>query len=188
MRLSLLFLILSALLPSPRGSEVTGTVSYRGKPVKEAVVYFEGDKKPTPLKNAVIDQRGKRFIPHVTVITPGTTIEFPNHDSVFHNVYAAFEASRFDLGEYPRGARKLKRFDKCGVVALLCNIHSEMGAYILVVNTPYFAVTDSNGRFTIEGMETGSYTLRGWHAAGGVTSQSVKLLGDSAFTVELKRK
>ena len=188
MRLPLLVLT-TALLPGASSPPtVSGVVTQRGKPLKEAVVYLEGEKRSAPVKNVVIDQRGKRFIPHVTVITPGTQIEFPNNDSVFHNVFAAFEASTFDLGEYPRGAVKRKRFDKCGVVALLCNIHSEMNAFIVVVNTPYYAVTDSRGRFVVSGVEPGAYQLRGWHSGGGQFGQSVKVDSDSVFNLELKRK
>ena len=188
MHLSLLYLGLSLLTAAPRDAEISGTVIFRGKPVKDAVVYFEGEKKGAPLKNVMIDQRGKRFLPHVTVVTPGTQIEFPNNDSVFHNVYAAFEASTFDLGEYPRGAVKRRRFDKCGVVALLCNIHSEMGAYIVVVNTPYYAITDSKGRFSVSVVDSGTYTMRGWHEGGGSYSQTVKIEGNMALPVELRRK
>ena len=188
MHLPLLYLGLSLLTATPREAQVSGTVTFRGKNVKDAVVYLESERRGLPLKNVVIDQRGKRFLPHVTVVTPGTQIEFPNNDSVFHNVYAAFEASTFDLGEYPRGAVKRKRFDKCGVVALLCNIHSDMGAYIVVVNSPHFAITDSKGRFSVPGIEPGTYTLRGWHEAGGSYSQTVKIEGDSVLPVELRRK
>lgn len=133
-----------------------------GGPAKEAVVYLEGGKKADPLKNAVVDQRSKMFIPHVSVVTVGTTVRFPNDDTVFHSVFAYYEAKKFDLGVYPRGVSKYETFDKPGVVALLCNIHSEMSAYIMVVDTPYYAVTDSGGRYTIKDVPPGHYTLHGW--------------------------
>jgi plastocyanin len=116
---------------------------------REAVIYLEGGQKAVPLPHAMVDQRNKTFVPHVSVVTVGTTVRFPNDDTVFHNVFAYFQAKRFDLGIYPRGASKSETFDKPGLVALLCNIHSNMSAYIVVVDTPYYAVSDSSGRFLI---------------------------------------
>src|SRR3569833_3568471 len=106
-----------------------------GKPAREAVVYLEGDSLTSnngatgyavPLKSAMVDQRNKTFIPHVSVITTGTKVRFPNDDTVFHNVFAYYQAKKFDLGMYPRGASKTVTFDKPGLVALLCNVHSQM--------------------------------------------------------------
>ena len=131
-----------------------------------AVVYLEGGKKAAPLTKAVVDQREMTFIPHVSVVTVGTTIEFPNNDTVFHNVYAYYQAKKFDLGMYPQGSVKRIKLDKTGVVALLCNVHSEMSAYIMVVDTPYYAVADKDGKFHIANVPPGVYQLHVWHESG----------------------
>ena len=95
------------------------------------------------------------FLPHVSVVTAGTLVHFPNDDTVFHNVFAYFQAKKFDLGMYPRGATKSVTFDKPGLVVLLCNVHSDMSAYIMVVDTPYYAVTDKRGQYRHRGRATG---------------------------------
>jgi plastocyanin len=169
-----------------RAAEVSGVVEMPRKGwARDAVISLEGEKKAAPLKNIVIDQRDKLFIPHVTVVTRGTKVAFPNNDTVFHNVFAYYNAKKFDLGFYPRGKTEYQTFDKTGVVALLCNIHSEMSAYILVVDTPFYAVTDKNGRFRILGVEPGTYTLTVWHESGAKLSQTVKVEADNA---EMKLK
>ena len=159
-----------------------------GKPAKEAIVYLKGNGTSTPLHNATVDQRNKTFIPHVSVITQGTRVRFPNDDTVFHNVFAYYQAKKFDLGMYPRGASKTVTFDKPGLVALLCNVHSSMSAFIMVVDTPYYAVTDAEGRFHIADVAAGSYTLHGWHESGGQATETVAVDGDvQGEVVKLRR-
>lgn len=159
-----------------------------GKPAKEAIVYLKGKSTSVPLHNASVDQRNKTFIPHVSVITQGTRVRFPNDDTVFHNVFAYYQAKKFDLGMYPRGASKTVTFDKPGLVALLCNVHSQMSAYIMVVDTPYYAVTDADGRFHIADVDAGSYELHGWHESGGEADESIAVSGDAHdAVVKLKR-
>ena len=155
----------------------------------EAVVYLEGNVKSQPLAHAVVDQRDKMFTPHVSVVTRGTTVRFPNDDTVFHNVFAYFQAKKFDLGMYPRGATKTVTFDKAGLVVLLCNIHSDMSAYIMVVDTPFYAVTDGQGRFHIANVPSGTYTLHAWHESGAETTQTITVGGaSSSLTLTLGRK
>jgi plastocyanin len=160
-----------------------------GKPAKEAVVYFEGGSaSAVPLANSVVDQRNKTFIPHVSVVTRGTRVRFPNDDTVFHNVFAYYQAKRFDLGMYPRGASKTVTFDKPGLVALLCNVHSQMSAFIMVVDTPYYAVTDSRGHFHVDKIPNGSYTLHGWHESGGHIERHIAIdAADRNETIKLER-
>jgi len=158
--------------------DVAGRAIFAGKrPANEAVVYLEGGRKAAPMAKVVVDQRNKTFLPHVSVVTVGTTVVFPNHDTVFHNVFAYYNAKKFDLGMYPRGASKSVTFDKTGLVALLCNVHSEMSAYIMVVDTPYFAVTDRDGRFRLSNVPSGTYTLHVWHESGAMCTQTVTVTG-----------
>lgn len=164
-----------------QGAEVTGTAALTGKgATRNVVVILEGAKKAEPLAKAVVDQRNKVFLPHVTVVTLGTTVEFPNNDTIFHNVFAYFNAKKFDLGMYPRGATKRVTFDKAGVVSILCNIHSEMSAYIYVSESPYYAITDKKGKFKMADVPPGTYTLRGWHESGATFTQTVTIKGDTA--------
>jgi len=112
---------------------------------------------------ATMDQRDETFVPHVLAITVGTTVDFPNSDVTFHNVFSLSKTRRFDLGRYPRGRSKSVRFDRAGVVQVFCDIHSHMSAYILVFEHRYFAVTDSRGGYEIPGVPPGTYRLVAWH-------------------------
>ncbi len=156
---------------------------------REAVVYLEGAPRSVPALKAVVDQRDKMFVPHVSVVTRGTTIQFPNNDTVFHNVFAYFQAQKFDLGMYPRGASKSVKFDKTGVVALLCNVHSDMSAYIMIVDTPFYAVTDKQGHFHIPDVPPGEYTLHVWHESGAKYAQPLQVTNAPAsLALALTRK
>jgi hypothetical protein len=100
-------------------------------------------------------------------------VEFPNSDTVYHNVFSLSKAKRFDLGRYPAGQSKSVRFDTPGVVRVFCEIHSHMNAYILVFGHRYFAVTDDDGRFSIERVPPGSYTVTTWYEGSEVDSREV---------------
>ena len=112
--------------------------------------------------HASMAQRDEQFVPHVLPVMRGTTVEFPNEDVVFHNVFSLSSTSTFDLGRYPRGASKSVLFEKTGAVQVFCHIHSDMSAVVLVLDNPYFAVADS-GRYVIESVPPGDYTIVGWH-------------------------
>jgi plastocyanin len=170
--------------------DVTGQVALGGKSGgRDVVVYLQGSVKSRPLAQATVDQRDKMFLPHVSVVTQGTTVHFPNDDTVFHNVFAYFQAKKFDLGMYPRGATKSVTFDKTGLVVLLCNIHSDMSAYILVVDTPYYAVTDQQGRYRIANVPPGTYTLHAWHESGADLTQTVTInASNTPLSFTLNRK
>lgn len=155
----------------------------------QAVIYLDSSAKSKPLAHASVDQRDKTFEPHISVVTRGTTVHFPNDDTVFHNVFAYFQAKKFDLGMYPRGSSKQVTFDKTGLVVLLCNVHPDMSAYIMVVDTPYYAVADSHGRFHISGVPPGEYTLHGWHESGSALSESITIKpGGGPLAVTLAKK
>ncbi len=161
---------------TPALAEVEGKATLAGK--KNAggfAVWLQGEKRAKPLSKAAIDQRDKLFQPHISMVTVGTTVDFPNNDSVFHNVFAYYRAKKFDLGMYPRGKTMKVNFDHPGIVALHCNVHSEMSAYIVVVDTPFFAVSDKAGRFTLRNVEPGVYQMHIWHESGVETVQKVIL-------------
>jgi plastocyanin len=108
-------------------------------------------------------QRNKAFEPHVLVVQTGSQVEFPNLDPFFHNVFSLFDGKRFDLGLYESGTSKTIRFDHAGVSFLFCNIHSEMSAVVVAVDTPYFGRTDRSGRATIANVPDGRYRVQVWY-------------------------
>ena len=120
---------------------------------------FEDADLPRP----ILDQRNQTFVPWVLAIPVGTTVDFPNSDSTFHNVFSLSKARRFDLGRYPKGATRSVRFDRPGVVRVFCEIHSHMNAYVLVFAHRYFATTDEAGRYRIANVPPGDYRLVLWH-------------------------
>jgi len=117
------------------------------------------DSASEPGPTATIVQEDKTFIPHVTVIRIGTAVKFPNNDPFFHNVFSLYNGKRFDLGLYESGTSKTLRFLRPGVSYLFCNIHENMSAVVIAVDTPYFGVSDRAGAVLIEGVPDGRYTM-----------------------------
>jgi plastocyanin len=159
-----------AIAPTERRPGVSdlGSAGARDLPDRRrAVVYLETapggafeDREPD---RARMDQRNETFLPNVLAITVGTVVNFPNNDSTYHNVFSLSKAKRFDLGRYAQGRSKSVRFDRPGIVRVFCDIHSHMSAFILVFNHRYFATTDGEGRYRIDNIPTGTYTVVAWH-------------------------
>ncbi len=150
-----------------KGHSVSGRVTLpSGRAAAQAIVWFTGSIRPKPLAKAVVDQRDRTFIPHVSVVTVGTRVDFPNNDVVFHNVFTEFNSTKFDLGNYPKGTKKTQVFAKPGIAVIMCSIHPDMGAYILVVDTPFYAMTDKNGEYKMPAMPSGHYKVQVWHESG----------------------
>ncbi len=140
---------------------------------RQAVVYLQaaprGAFEQTDAGRAVMDQRNETFVPHVLAITTGTTVDFPNSDRTYHNVFSLSKASKFDLGRYAVGRSKSVRFDRPGIVRVFCDIHSHMNAFILVFSHRYFAMTDAEGRYRIDNVPPGTYQVVAWNE--GKTSE-----------------
>ena len=158
----------------------------------QSVVYVEaiaGKTFPAPKEHPVMDQKGLMFVPHIMVVQQGTTVEFLNSDSVQHNVFwtaiSGDKKAGKNLGTWPKGEKRSFTFDKAGVVPLLCNVHPEMAAYIIVSPTPYFAQTDASGDYKIKDVPDGSYTLAVWHEGAKNQSKPVTVSGGGKadFTV-----
>ena len=134
--------------------------------LRRSVVYLESAPAlafpDAERQRATMDQRNETFVPHVLAITVGTTVDFPNSDNTYHNVFS-LRAPRFDLGRYAAGRSKSVRFDRPGIVRVFCEIHSHMSAFILVFNHRYFAVTGADGRYQIARVPAGRYTLVAWN-------------------------
>ena len=145
-----------------------GTPAGRDLPdLLRSVVYLEsaprGAFETAEAGHAVMDQRNETFVPHVLAITTGTTVDFPNSDKFYHNVFSLSKTRPFDLGRYAAGSSRPVRFDRAGIVRVFCDIHSHMNAYILVFNHPFFALTDGEGRYRIENVPPGTYGLIAWN-------------------------
>jgi plastocyanin len=133
---------------------------------RNIIVYIErvpAGATSAPTERAVLRQHGERFTPHVLPVLRGSTVDFPNDDVLFHNVFSLSRAKEFDLGRYPRGASRSVTFDRPGIVQVFCHIHSDMSAVVLVLDNPYFAVPDAEGRYSIPDLQPGDYTLVAWH-------------------------
>ena len=166
------------------GAELTGTVQVAGRPAEHAVVWLEGSGAPAaPVPKVVLDQRNLAFAPRVLVVRVGTTVEFPNNDKVFHNVFSFRDGKKFDLGMYPKGSMKLITFDKPGLARLFCNIHPNMAAYVMAVDSPYFAVSNEDGTFTIAGVPPGNYTYHAWRPGGQPLTGSVSVDGKTPVEI-----
>src|SRR5215469_8620209 len=117
----------------------------------------------SPTRRARIIQKNKRFQPHLVVVRVGSMVDFPNHDPFFHNVFSLFDGKRFDLGLYEAGTTNSIRFDRVGVSYLFCNIHPEMSAVVVTLDTPYYAVPDKTGNVTLSRVPSGRYELHVWY-------------------------
>ena len=155
--------------------------------VRRSVVYLEtaprGAFEANDGGHAVMDQRNETFVPHVLAITTGTTVDFPNSDKFYHNVFSLSKTRQFDLGRYAAGSSRPVRFDRAGIVRVFCDIHSHMNAYILVFNHPFFAMTDAEGRYRIENVPPGTYGVIAWNE--GTSSEAKPITVPDGGVAEL---
>jgi plastocyanin len=180
-RLPIACLVLLAWLSSPgvvfsQSVEVSGSIvleTERTRPDDEtgysdAVVWLTPVGSPSSgigptAGHFEITQKDKRFLPRILPVPVGSTVDFPNLDPFFHNVFSLFEGKRFDLGLYEAGTSQSALFDRQGISYIFCNIHPDMVAVIVAVETDLFGLTDARGRFQIEDVPPGDYQLRVWH-------------------------
>lgn len=166
-------------------SEIKGTVTAQGMRSPEGIVVYidaiPGKTFPPPSDHAVMDQKKLTFIPHVLPVLKGTAVDFLNSDSVGHNVYwpsiGGNKKFAHNLGTWPQGVKKSFTFEETGAVPLLCNVHPEMAAYIIVTPTPYFAVSNAQGEYIIKDVPAGKYTLKIWSEQGKPVEQPVEVSG-----------
>ena len=150
-----------------------------GKPradASNAVVWIEGVGRGNEPK-AEMRSASKRFDPHVIVVPTNTTVEFPNADPIYHNVFSVSSGNRFDLGLYRSGASKSKKFDQPGIVRVYCNIHPQMVGFVLVVDSGAWAITGPDGSFRIDNVPAGTHVLKAWHEDGSEISQTIAVRG-----------
>lgn len=169
------------IVPAPErrpGVSDLGTAAPRELPdSRRVVVYLEsapsGAFEVIEPARVRMDQRNETFIPHVLAVTAGTLVDFPNNDSTYHNVFSLSRAKRFDLGRYARGRSKAVRFDRPGIVRVFCDIHSHMSAFVLVFSHPYYSTSETDGRYRIDNIPPGSYTVTVWHEGQTRDSRTV---------------
>jgi plastocyanin len=153
---------------------------------REAVVFFEDippDAGRPPVVRARLRQTNETFVPHLLAVTTGSTVDFPNDDKTYHNVFSLSKSKRFDLGRYAAGRSKAVVFDKPGIVRVFCDIHSHMNAFILVFDHRFFAVTDAAGRYRIDQVPPGTYQVTAWYE--GIAQQTQRVTVSSGGTADL---
>jgi plastocyanin len=160
--------------PRPGIADLGVDPAYEPMDQRRAVVYLETAPQPAFEEggemHATMRQEHETFVPHVLAIRVGTVVDFPNADPFFHNVFSLSKTKRFDLGRYAKGNSKAVRFDEPGIVRVFCDIHSHMSAFIVVFAHRFFAITDDQGRYHIDRVPPGTYTLTAWYE--GVAQQS----------------
>ena len=178
-----------------QAAELKGKVSAAGlKSAENIAVYIDtipGKKFDHPAQHAAVDQRNMLFVPHTLVVLRGTTVDFLNGDTVAHNVFwpsiSGNKALRHNMTIVSPTQKKSFEFDDVGTVQLLCNLHPAMIGYIVVVPTPYFALTGPDGSFSIKDVPAGTYTLKTWSEDGKPATQSITV-GDATTSVDLAVK
>lgn len=131
------------------------------------------DAPTPPAVNPQLVQKNKSFEPHLLVVPAGSTVEFPNHDPFFHNVFSLFEGKRFDLGLYEAGTTRMVRFDRPGISYIFCNIHPQMSAVIITVGTPYYAIASADGQVRVANVSYGRYVLHVWSEGMGPENEKL---------------
>jgi plastocyanin len=192
--------------PNAIAGKIEGTVKVQGLRTPANVVVYLGKPQSTDVDlsktNFVMDQRNLEFFPHVLPVPVGSSIVFPNNDKVDHNVFSMSRTKKFNLGSYKPGESKTIVFDKPGIVELRCDVHAEMAAYILVMKSPYFAVTDKKGTFQIPdenylqqaGLEDladlvpGKYSIKTWHEKLKTQKKAIAVPEDGEVTLQFSLK
>lgn len=191
LKLLIAVVAIGAMIGEAQAATLSGKVSVRNaRDNSNAVVYIgkiPGKTFPPPRDPLPLDQRDLKFIPHVLPILVGTKVAFPNSDVVRHHVFSPGPTQKFSLGTYRVGETKYLVFNSPGIVDLLCNIHAEMSAYVVVTETPYYAVSDSQGNYSIENLPPGRYVVRVWHERNSkFPPREIEVIGDLKENFELK--
>jgi plastocyanin len=200
LRLLVVAAILSALGVAASFAFASGGVELKGRVVvtkdgepkrdhSSVVVYLRGVPNSLPDTSKLVHrvyQRNKQFTPAVSVALVGSTVEFPNEDNIFHNVFSLSKPLRFDLGLYKSGASKSVKAKRAGVIDVYCNIHPQMAAKVVVLDTKYHATTEADGKFRIQGVPPGDYELVAWQPRGKEVSRRVSVRpGGQEHRIEL---
>ena len=148
-----------------------------GNELTNVIVFLTNAPKPPSLQpvRARIVQENETFVPRVVAITRGSTVDFPNADPFFHDVFSLSRSGTFDLGSYPRGQTKSQQFRRAGLIKVYCHIHSHMSASIMVFDHPFFTIPRADGTFVIDDVPPGTYNVSAWHERIGDNTQPVRI-------------
>lgn len=169
-------IILLFSLQNAFAGNLSGKINSYEEGAVNVVVYLVPTEKielNASKKTAVMDQINLNFVPHVLPVEIGTTVIFPNSDKIRHSVFSFSKIKEFDFGTYPPGTKKTILCDKPGVIPVLCYIHHDMSAYIVVLETPYFSLTNENGEYNITDIPQGNYTLKFWSENIEIKNQKI---------------
>lgn len=155
--------------------------------MRAVVVYLKDVKFTDELSTSTVQirQEHESFSPRVVAITQGSTVDFPNFDPFFHNVFSLSGTGSFDLGRYQEGKSRSRVFPKAGIVKVYCHIHSQMSATIVVLDHPYFATPEADGQFKLTNVPPGTYTLVGWHERVGEQKASITVAAGRATHADI---
>lgn len=183
------FLVPANGLEAQGGGTIVGTAARGPQRLANAVVHIERAEGPflPPREAAIMNQQNLTYVPHILPILVGTTVDFVNSDGVLHNLHAFTRGETVFNIAMPKFLKKKSMvFQKEGPVLLLCDVHREMSAYIIVLQNPFFALTNDEGEFTIKGIPPGSYTVKAWHENLKSHSQEVKLTEGRNARIDFK--
>jgi plastocyanin len=157
---------------------------------QNVVVFLDSDTaEPSEPSRATVRQTREEFLPHLVAVTAGSTVDFPNDDLVFHNVFSLSRGATFDLGRYPKNASKSRTFMEPGIVKVFCHLHSHMSAIVRVFPHPHFAIPDEQGQFTLAGLPAGAHVIAAWHERVGIVRQEITVsdggLSTATFSLPL---
>lgn len=171
---------------------VSGRIAIQEKPGEtttdftSAIVYLvpkSGNARTVEHKTQMA-MNGRQFVPRVRVVTPGSTVEYPNQDPFSHNIFSTAAGGAFDLGTYGSGIAKASQFRKAGAFPIYCNIHAKMSGYVVVVPTPWFAQATADGRWAIPNVPAGRYELHAWHERSAELSKELDVAAAGAANVD----
>jgi plastocyanin len=169
-----LWLVAAALQAAAEHGEFAGRMLAGGRPIADAVIWLDAPGAPRAREGRfVVRQRNMEFVPRVLAVPVGSTVELPNDDRIFHNVFSFANGKPFDLGLYPTGASKRITVDRPAANRLYCNIHPHMAAYIIAVDSPYYATTGKTGAFAMREVPAGRYTYHAWRSGADLLSATV---------------
>ena len=184
-------LLLAATLAGPAradGGTISGKVEATpAKYLEETVVYLKGPKGTGKPRTLMMDQKGMAFVPHVMAVTVGDTVKFQNHDGVVHNVYSP-DNEGFNLGSFKTGEERSYVFGQTGAYSQLCSLHPEMLGYVFVAPSPYAAVVDKQGHFTIANVPAGTWQVAVWNSRLKAPEKGVTVAAGQTVTVNLSVK
>jgi plastocyanin len=177
---------ITAKRPTSTYSRSVPTVALAPESELRHVVIYVKDAPKTAVApmRAEIRQRNENFVPRVVAITVGSTVDFPNDDPIYHNVFSLSRTKTFDLGRFPKGKSRGETFDKPGVVKVFCQIHSHMSATVLVFDHPWFAIPDEQGNFDLSGVPAGMHQITAWHERLGDTTIPLRVDAGRAATAD----